>query len=101
MNWISWMIFVKGRNKNIFSIYKGIVPKGAILFFENYLVFNFFPYIFENVGRVIITYKRNFENQFGFLNFNLYFSPEKKIEILKNNYYGKEFFCTQERQGRN
>lgn len=75
------MIFGKGRNK-LFSIYKGIVPKGAILFFENYLVFNFFPYIFENVGRVIITYKRNFENQFGFLKFNLYLSPEKKIEIL-------------------
>ena len=61
----------KGRNK-LFSIYKGIVPKGAILFFENYLVFNFFPYIFENVGRMIkITYKRNFENQFGFLKLNL------------------------------
>lgn len=69
--------------KNIFYIYKGIVPKGAILFFENYLVFNFFPYIFVNVGRTIkITYKRNFENQFGFLKLNLYFSPEKKIEIL-------------------
>lgn len=69
------MIFGKERlrnKKNIFLIYKGIVPKGAILFFENYLVFNFFPYIFENVREdEKITYKRNFENQFGFLKLNL------------------------------
>ena len=67
--------------KNIFYIYKGIVPKSAILFFENYLVFIFFSYIFVNVGRMIkITYKRNFE-KVGFLKLNLYLSPEMKIEI--------------------
>ena len=47
-----WKRKEKQMNK-LFSIYKGIVPKGAILFFEKYLLFNFFPYIFENVGRMI------------------------------------------------
>lgn len=47
-----WKRKEKKMNK-LFSIYKGIVPKSAILFFEKYLLFNFFPYIFENVGRMI------------------------------------------------
>ena len=90
--------------KNIFYIYKGIVPKSAILFFENYLVFIFFPYIFVNVERMIkITYKRNFENYFGFLKLILYLSPEKKIEIIKQKkykYYEKKFCIKRNRYER-
>lgn len=40
----------KGRNKNIFYIYKGIVPKGAILFLKIIWFLIFFPIYLKMSG---------------------------------------------------